>query len=304
MRDLATRIEAYESGVTETVADSSEPSIHDPASRDPLTESQIPEDAYFEALYRDMPSVETVRDGDGRRRVVSSGIRPFFARLFADGPVLDISQLKTRERVEEGAYSEVISVDPMSETAVEHHPATLKRRMPVWHRLGDPDSADIADKALYGALTLGALALPLIGWQVAGAILGAPIIGAVVGLFALAIEGHTAEDGWIDYEPAARGFTKADTTLTVLQNELSEAKTIEEFEQIAWEERSRTALEARDVEARRDKSTLQILNEDALGMGLSVVDADESLSPAVGGPDEDTPSAARADGGEDVEGDR
>lgn len=264
---------------------------------------EIPADGYKDELYEDEETLTTVRGEDGSRLVTKTGLGPFFARLFADGATLNLQGLQTRVRVRNGDAAEKVFLDPESD-GLSHTAAQLKRRMPVWHRLPEPEEDeehDLVTKGLYGALTIGALALPYIGWQVGAATINAPMIGAAVGTVLLGIESYGAHDGYLNYDEAPRHFVSADASLTVLQNELVDAKTIEELEEIAWEERSRTALEARDVEARRDKSIIQRMNERALGMDLDILDGDagdaeESAEERLGGPSrEDVDTEAEAD---------
>lgn len=242
---------------------------------------EIPADGYKDELYEDEQSLSTVRTPDGTRFVTKTGIGAFFARLFANAATLELGALQTRVRVRDGDAAEKVFLDPESD-GLTHKAASLVRRMPVWHRLPDPDADETGDddgldtvtKALYGALTLGALALPAIGWHVGATTINAPMSGAALGTLLLAVEGYGAKDGSLDFEPAPRHFVSADASLTVLQNEYADAKTLEDYEEIAWQERSRTALEARDVESRRDKSIVQRMNESALGMDLGILDDD------------------------------
>ncbi|MDB2276656.1 hypothetical protein PM022_19460, partial [Halorubrum ezzemoulense] len=72
---------------------------------------------------------------------------------------------------------------------------------------------------------------------------------------------------------------------------------------IAWSERTTTALEARAVQGRQDKTVTRRLNEEALGMLLDVEARPDSESePTLGGPEPDTnesdTSDVRADGGD------
>ena len=243
---------------------------------------EIPEDGYQEELYEDMPIIPTVRGDDGKRRVPKRGIRPFFARLFASPAKLDIASLKTRVKVASGAIAEKIYVDPEAADAVDHTPARLKRRMPVWHRVADKaDEMGTVSKALYGAVTLAVLALPLIGYRAGGMTMQTPLVGAALGTLILAVEAHGTVDGAIDFDPAPRHFVSANASLTILQDEHADATLLEEFEQIAWNERTNTALEARDLEARRDDTVLQRLNEGAVGFDQEHVEPNE----AIGEPD-------------------
>lgn len=236
-------------------------------------------DDYHDELYEDLALLTTVRAPDGGRLLPKTGFRPFFARLFSSAAKLDLSSLKTRVRVK-GDASQKVYVDPEEEEALDHAPARLRRRMPVWHRLPEPadgESVSSVTRALYGALALLTLGAPVIGWYAGAAVANVPTVGATVGLLVLAVEGVEAVDGRIGFEPAARHDVTADASLTVLQKEHADAKTIEELEEVAWSERSRTALEAREVESRRESSIIQQLAEGELGMDLDALGFDDDL---------------------------
>lgn len=268
----------------------------------------IPDDAYKDEMYEDETSLKTVRSEDGTRHVTKTGIRPFFARLFADAAKLDLQGLQTRVRVNEGGASEKVFLNPESD-GLEHKPAHLSRRMPVWHRLPEleeDEEHDTLTKALYGVLTLAALALPVIGWEAGATAMNAPMIGAAVGTVLLAVESYEAKDGSLSFDEAPRHFVSADASLTMLQNEFADAKTIEEYREIAWSERTRTGLEMKETRDRRDDTMVRQLNERALGTDVDVLgdplqDEAEELSADERESNESTASAVRSDGGEDVD---
>jgi len=246
----------------------------------PSDRVEIPDEGYHDELYEDLSILSTVRAPEGGRLLPKKGIRPFFARLFASAARLELSDLRTRVKVS-GSASQKVYVDPECEVAVDHRPAHLRRRMPVWHRLPEPDGGEklsTVTRALYGGLTLATLALPVIGWHVGAATLNTPTVGAAVGLALLAMESYEAVDGSIDFVPAPRHDVTADASLTVLQNEHADARTIEEFEEIAWNERMSTAMEAREIEDRRDKSTVLRFLENEVGLDLDVEDIDRPES--------------------------
>jgi len=235
------------------------------------------DDDYHDELYEDMLVLPTIRAPDSGRLLPMKGIRPFFARLFASAARLDLSDLRTRVRVN-GSASQKIYVDPESEGAVDHKPAHLRRRMPVWHRLPEPDEGESLSwvtRGLFGLLTVATVAAPLIGWQVGRMVMNTPTVGFGVGLLLLALESYEAVDGSIDFEPAPRHDVTADASLTVLQSEHADAKTIEEMEEVVWDERMRTAKEARDIESRRSKSLVLSFLEDEIGMDLDAENIEE-----------------------------
>ncbi|WP_066415368.1 hypothetical protein [Halorubrum aethiopicum] len=259
----------------------------------------LDDDGYFDELYEDLKLLPTVRAPTGGRLLPKKGIRPFFARLFSSAAKLDLSDLRTRVRVS-GSASQKVYVDPEGETAVDHRPAHLRRRMPVWHRLPKPADGEKLSpitRGLYALLTIGVLALPLIGWHVGGTVANVPFVGAFIGVVLLAIESYEAVDGSISFEPAPRHDITADASLTVLQSEHADAKTIDELEEVAWNERSRTALEAREIESRRNKTLVQQLSEGEVGMDLDVLGMDANAGSgldtdgALADSDEDTRKA-------------
>ncbi|VTT86111.1 hypothetical protein DM2_2149 [Halorubrum sp. DM2] len=237
---------------------------------------EIPDEGYHDELYEDMSILTTVRAPNGGRLLPKKGIRPFFARLFASAARLDLSELRTKVKVS-GSASEKIYTDPEEDVAVDHKPAHLRRRMPVWHRLPEPDEGEKLSwvtRGLFGVLTIAMIGLPLIGWRVGGTLMNTPTVGFGLGLVLLAIESYEAVDGSIDFVPAPRHDITADASLTVLQKEHANARTIEDYEEIAWNERMSTALEARDIEERRDKSAVQRFLENEVGLDLDVEDID------------------------------
>lgn len=262
----------------------------------PTDQITLDEDGYFDELYEDLSLLKTIRAPDGGRLLPKKGIRPFFARLFSDAARLDLSDLRTRVRVN-GSASQKVYVDPESDVAVKHRPAHLQRRMPVWHRLPEPadgESLSPITRGLYALLTMAALSLPLIGWQVGATATNTPVVGACVGLVLLAVESYGAVDGSIDFDAAPRHDVTADASLTVLQSEHADAKTLEEYEEVAWTERSRTALEAREVDSRRDASMIQSMLEEELGMDLDTLGLQDNAGTEVES-DEDLPGAESAD---------
>ena len=242
----------------------------------PSDRVEIPDDGYHDELYEDMSILTTIKGPDGDRLLPKKGIRPFFARLFASAARLDLSDLRTQVKVS-GSVSKKIYSDPESDVAVDHTPAHLRRRMPVCHRLPEPEEGESLSwvtRGLYGVLTLAATALPVIGWRVGGMVMNTPTVGLVLGTVLLAVESYEAVDGSTDFVPAPRHDQTADASLTVLQKEHADARTIEEFEEIAWNERMNTAMEARDIEERRNKSAILRFLEDEVGLDLDVEDID------------------------------
>ena len=227
----------------------------------------IGRDGYHDELYEEESIKTTIRTPEGDRLVPRKGIRPFFARLFASAAKLDLTQLRTRVKVE-GSAAQKVYVDPDEEQAVRHVPARLRRRMPVWHRLPDPAEGETPSsltRGLYGLLTLLTLGLPVIGWYAGKVAANVPTVGAAVGLVLLAIESYEAVDGAIDFEPAPRHDISADASLTVLQREHADGRTLEDTQEELWKERVRTTEEVQEHERRRDDTMAKRNAEATIG---------------------------------------
>jgi len=280
------------------------------STRKPTEPIELGDDGYFDELYEDMRILTTVRGPDGGRLLPKTGIRPFFARLFAKAARLDLTQLRTRVKVK-GSASQKVYIDPDEDEAVVHNPAHLRRRMPVWHRLPSPDEGESLSpitRGLYGLLTVATLAAPLIGWQVGAATLNTPVVGASVGLVVLALEGYEAVDGSIEFEPAPRHDVTADASLTVMQSEHADAKMLEDYEEVAWSERIRTAMEAREIDSRRDRSMIIDFLESEIGVDLDALGLNENAATDIENAeseesefafDETDPATSRAEGDDD-----
>lgn len=224
------------------------------------------------AIFADMPEVPVVRTGD-TYRVPVEGIRPFFARLFARAAEFDPSDIATRFPIREGRLDDIIVVDPSGEEAVVHKPARLVRALPWDTMKREYAERDItpgtADKALAAALSLLiALGPPVGGWVVADALWNIGPVGMVVGILVTAVAAYTAEDGWIDFEPAPEHYKKAEENITVLQRAYSDAADQRDARKAAWEERARSVREAReDQQAERRTITAELIGEDGREAG-------------------------------------
>ncbi len=134
--------------------------------------------------------------------------------------------------------------------------------------------------------------------------LNAPLVGAAVGSLFLIVESYEAVDGKLEFDPAPRHFISADASLTILQEEYADAKRLEDYEEIAWRERTRTGMELAETQHRRDDTMTRQLNESALGLDADVLgdpleDADADLGSEERRRNGSTAPAAKTDGGED-----
>ncbi|MHB9286780.1 hypothetical protein ACKVMT_07040 [Halobacteriales archaeon Cl-PHB] len=244
-----------------------------------------------EVRYVDLEELPAMERPDGKIGVPKRGLRPFLARLFADAATLDKSDLTTKIAVDEGRLDEIVMVDPESDEPVIHNPAHLERRWPVLHSLDE--DADIITKfgKLAGMLLL-VVGVPLAGWTVGGQ-LGVPVLGAFLGVLPALVAGHEAKDGSVEYEPASQHFRRAQATLIDLQREQADGKTLEDFRQMAWSERARTAQEAQEIAEDHDRTlTEQLLSQHS---GFNLADPEDGEAsvdtqdrdPDAGGEDSD-----------------
>ena len=100
----------------------------------------------------------------------------------------------------------------------------------------------------------------------------------------------------------------ADASLTVMQSEHADAKLLEDYEEVAWTERIKTALEARDIDSRRDRSMIQSFLEKEIGVGLDALGLDDNAATDIESDDseetgvaldETTPATRPAEGDDD-----
>jgi len=255
-----------------------------------------------EVRYVDMPELPAIETPDGKIRCPKRGIRPFLARLFADAAELDKSKLTTKIEVNEGRIDEKILVDPESEVPVKHEPARVVRRWPVLHRLDQSSPDPIEDEeeeyqepdaatkiALFGGMVIVCVCLPIIGWGI-GSGLGVPLLGGLLGLFPALIDGHEARDGYINYEPANQHYRRARATLVDLQREQADGKTMEEYREMAWKERARSAKDARDLAEDHDRTLTEELLSEQIGYDLVGPETTRDLdgpTPDAGGDSDD-----------------
>lgn len=228
-------------------------------------------DEFTEALYSEMPTMPAVRTDDGYK-VPVAGIRPAIARFFASAAVLDLSSIKTREKVTKGPVDDIIQVDPSQDEAVIHEPARLVRVLPIDTLADDAESLDRLIS--YGLTAAIVVAPAAFGAWALNVTWGLPIVGGLIGSLATITMAYSAEDGWIDFTPAPPHYKRAEDSLTVLQRAYKHASEDERATKQIYEERAKTAEEARrESTTERRKVTDSIL--DSLGAGNAVKGGEE-----------------------------
>lgn len=264
-------------------------------------EIEIPEDSYQDELFENERTLSIVEEG-GDRWVVPSGVKAFLGRLFADPARLSLSEVRTRVRVS-GRVDERVFTDPDNESTLEHEPAGVSGRAPVWHRI-DPSEEGPVTTAIYAGAAATVIGAPAIGWWAASSIGVPALAGGAIGAIVLAAEGLEARDGSISIDPAPVHFRSAIATVTTLQKEFSDAKTLEEYQEAAWSERTTTVREAREIDKRRGRTVQDELAREETG--LDPVPKHGGPDPDLGGPDtddaeiseENSDNGLAADGGE------
>jgi hypothetical protein len=114
----------------------------------------------------------------------------------------------------------------------------------------DGEALSPITRGLYGLLTVGAIALPAIGWKAGEMAANVPTVGAAVGLVLLAVESYEAVGGSIDFEPAPRHDVTADASLTVMQSEHADAKLLEDNAGTDVDDESEFSFDESEIKAR------------------------------------------------------
>ncbi|MFD1634630.1 hypothetical protein ACOZ4L_02730 [Haloplanus ruber] len=210
------------------------------------------------------------RESAGELVLIEKGLMPYIARLRGNLAVLDITDVETHKEGR-GPYALEIELDPdwKPDDALVHDPPRVARRSLMKR----------ADVPLLGATEIPnpAVVLPIAlcvgaGYYVADATLGIPGVGAATGFVVALPFIHYVEEGGADAEPAPYHFTQAEASLAHETAEYADAKLLEEFRDIAWQERMKTPLEARELVEQFDQTVTSQLNATELGdLGLDDV---------------------------------
>jgi len=247
-------------------------------------------DSVQDALYQDVRDQRLVRtDEDGEYTLVDPGIRPFLARWFGVAPTIDVSELETQIKLKGDKWDRMFVADPDSPEALEYERATLGFSL-----VNDVED-DAGILAKIGAVKWGIFAwagtLGVIGYVLASGLVGLGPIGATLGaLLGAAIKGVEVQNGDVEFIGAPVHATTARQTLAASQSEYSDAKTLEEMENIAWSERSKSALEARRVMSQMDGTVTQAMLSEELGLG----DVDDESPEPTEDVDDESPESSES----------
>jgi hypothetical protein len=195
--------------------------------------------------------------------LVSPGLLPFLARLWGNLATLDISEIETHKRGKQSPYSMEIELDPSWDLrdALVHKPPRLDR-LPLTL------TADVPSVGLVTVPNPGVV-IPIvgggaIGWFALDATLGIPEFGAALGAIIGLPFIYRVRDGGAESEPAPYHFTQAEASLAFESERYADAKLLDEYRSVAWNERMKTPLDALKASSEFDKTTTQRLNEEEL----------------------------------------
>jgi len=249
--------------------------------RPELTDAKSPSgEDVKDALKEDAEEHRAVRRSDGSLGLIKPGIRPFLARYFADPARLDDTDLDTQIDIS-GKWDKKYIADPDEGAVLDWTPAHWEFAPPLTEDVDIDAEAGTLERLLapvnwsFVLKMGGALSLGYYGGR---ALFGLPSVGILVGLLAIVGMSYRAVDGRAEFTPAPIHLRSARSSLAYLNDEYDDAKTIEAFEELAWEEQSRTALEARAVSTRMDKTVTERMNEEELGFGDDEDSTDSSAT--------------------------
>jgi hypothetical protein len=214
-----------------------------------------------DARYEEQAVRSVVRMEDGTHAIVRKGIRPFLARWWASPAKIDFEDLKTQIELR-GPFERKYIADPDSEDVLEHTPARLAWAPPI----RDEDADGFLESINWRFLVTAALSLG-IGWKLGAVLVGVPAVGLLAGAVPVLLMCIEARDGEAEFVPAPIHQTAARATMAYEQSQYAEGRTLEDMEDIAWRERSRTALDARAVQSHLDRTVTEEMNERELGVG-------------------------------------
>ncbi len=242
--------------------------------RDELRDATTPtgEDVH-DTLFQDMLDRRLVRtENEGEYIMVEPGPRAFLARWFGVAPTLDVSELSTQINVKQGKWDKLFVADPDAERALVYEKPTLtlslSRETERTGWLGK--IAGVRWSVFAWSLSAGGFA-----WLIGKALLGTPTAALVLGLLAgFLVSAATVVEGSIEFNAAPVHYTQARQVLADSQTEHADAVTIESLEEIAWSERSKSALDARRVQSHMDRTVTERMVEDELGLSGMFTDGD------------------------------
>lgn len=243
--------------------------------KDVLTEARSASgEEVVDAVYEDVAEKLAIYREDGSIGLPKDGIRPAFARYFANAATLDSIDLATSVEVR-GDFDEKYIADPDSEFVLAHTPAHLEWDPQIVAEPDDEDDpAGVLERLNWSFLAASAVLIGG-GWYAADAVVGFGSVGVLGGLLGVAVLGHKAVDGHADFEPAPIHMRPAKATVKNTSIEYDDAKTIEETDRQLYKATATSAAEIRRRAAEQSRVTSRKLMEESTGVNF---DPDEEAS--------------------------
>jgi hypothetical protein len=189
----------------------------------------------------------------------------YLARLRGSLATLDVSEIQTHKKGNHSPYELEIELDPdwRLQDALVHQPPELVR-LPLTDNFDLPGigPVDLPNPAVVLPIGGGAVA----GWFLADTTLGIPGVGMAAGMLVGLPFIYRAENGGAETEPAPYHFTQAEASLAAEGEEYADSKLIDEYREIAWRERLKTPLDARDTVQKFDAAVSRELSDAELGV--------------------------------------
>ncbi|TKX82051.1 hypothetical protein [Halorubrum sp. SD626R] len=205
------------------------------------------------------------READQELVLIRKGLPAYIARLRGSLATLDVSDIQTHKKGKESPYELEIELDPEwdLQDALVHRPPELVR-LPLSREVDVPGigMTTLPNPGVVLPVGGGAVA----GWFAADAMLGIPGFGAVVGAVLGLPFIYRVENGGAESEPAPYHFTQAEASLAFEAGEHADAKLLDDYRDIAWRERMKTPLDARNIEQKFDSSVTRELTNAELGI--------------------------------------
>jgi hypothetical protein len=205
------------------------------------------------------------READQELVLIRPGLKAYLARLRGSLATLDVSEIETHKKGKESPYELEIELDPewRLEDALVHEPPRLTR-LPLTETFDLPGigPTELPNPGFVLPIGGGAAA----GWFIADYALGIPGVGAAAGVLVGLPFIHRVENGGAESEPAPYHFTQAEASLAAEGEEYADSKLIDEYREIAWRERLKTPLDARDTVQKFDAAVSRELSDAELGV--------------------------------------
>ncbi|MFC3476277.1 hypothetical protein [Halobacterium litoreum] len=199
------------------------------------------------ARHEDIQLLDIIRR-DGKIYTPAPGLRPFFARYWADPAHVDETDLKTVNNTS-GDVSKKYELDPQADDPLVRTPARLafepalttdEEPEPVFEPEDDTESLSTPHQVVnsiaggLGTLNLGFLGPAILGGALVyfgvKAWLGVPSIAALAGIMPAVVTGYTAHDGSLDIVEAPYHFSEARAILADERAQYDEASTFEQLQ--------------------------------------------------------------------------